>query len=363
MPERAQPQTALAGHVSVTMFAPWADGTSVYLVDGQFRALRDLDVPMGKILVYHPRWCEDADVFYAARKDGHDHVASGRAQRRARFAGSFDGVEYVANLPPFGGSRAVVPLSPRLSYRGLTHPTAGTSTLLVELALPRPALARGDAVRYRYLAVWSPMNPLPDNGFIEEVCETLGLRGTTAYAVTPTQGSVLDTKFVLRLKAEGHGFAATITEAKLPLRLPVLIEGLNPRWPAGIWYRGQVRLTIPEWTMDRMHRRSARRRQVAKRDPILRFGVLDDGTGMLQVDTESGGKSVFIGNLLVCDRPEAFLELGDVRKGRETISVNNPTDAEVTVTVRPGPGFGLLGAFAETVTVPAGGLVTVKPGK
>ena len=361
IPELALPQTALKGRVTVTLFAPWADATSVYLVDGEFSAVRDLEVPEGKILVFHTPWVEDADVFYASAKDGRGHVVCGRPGRGARFAGSLEDVEYVANLPPYGGSRAIYPLSPNLTYRGLTQ-RAGTSTLLIEVDLGASVLTKDETIRYRYLAVFSEMNGVPDNGFIEDVCEGLGLRGETAYTVKPIHGTVLDTKFALRLQAEGHGFAGAITAAELPLRLPVFVEGLNPRWPAGIWYKGRNRLVIPEWTMDRMHQRYSRRKEVVKEAPIFRFAVLDDGTGMLQVDTEIGDKQVFIGNLLVCDNPEVFLELDDVRKGREKITANNPTDAEAVVTIKPGPGFDLMGTFAETVTIPAGGLAAVTLG-
>ena len=359
IPEVAVPQTALKGRVTLTMFTPWADATSAYLVDGEFHVLRDVSVPQSKILVFHGPWAEDADVFYASRTDGKGHVACGGRHRRHRFHGSLDDVEYVANLPPHGGSRAVYPLSPNLTYRGLTQRKWGTSTLLIELDTGRPTLAKGDTIAYRYLAVFSQMNAIPDNSFIEEVCDKLGLRGKTAYTVKPTHGRVIDKKFVLRLQAEGCGFAGTITQAKLPLRLPVFVQGLNNRWPAGIWYKGQNRLVIPQWTMDRMHQRYARRRPVRKRDPIFRFGVQEDGVGMLQIDTEVGDKRIFIGNLLVCDNPDVFLELDDARKGKEKITAHNPTDAAITITVKPGPGFDLVGRFAKELTIPAGGLVTV----
>jgi hypothetical protein len=110
--------------------------------------------------------------------------------------------------------------------------------------------------------------------------------------------------------------------------------------------------------MDLVHNRFAQKQKRQATDEVIRFGSVD-GTGMLQVDTGTGDKEVFIGNLLVCDQPQVFLELDDVRPGKGRGTANNPTDQPLTVTVRPGPGFGLLGAFAKTVSIPAGGMVNV----
>ena len=68
---------------------------------------------------------------------------------------------------------------------------------------------------------------------------------------------------------------------------------------------------------------------------------------------------MYIGNLLVCERPEVFLQLDDARPGKAVLSANNPLAEPVTVTIRPGPGFTLLGDFAKTVSLPPGGLVRV----
>jgi hypothetical protein len=232
----------------------------------------------------------------------------------------------------------------------------------------QPKLAKGQKVNYRYLAVWSGVNPIPDNGFIEEVFDKLGMRGRTAYTVAPRHGAVLDTRFVLRLQAENCGFAGKITQANLPMNLPVFIEGLNPRWPAGILYKGKNVLLVPVWRMDKVGNRYAERVKTQGRNQLFRFAIPAtrgtsslNGTGMLQVDTEISDKDVYIGNLLVCDQPEVFLSLDDVRPGKVVFTANNPTDKGVNCTIRPGPGFDLLGDFAKTVTLPLGGFVRLSP--
>ncbi|MCK5806704.1 MAG: hypothetical protein KAI66_27995, partial [Lentisphaeria bacterium] len=233
------------------------------------------------------------------------------------------------------------------------------STLLAYLSLgDAPEIPKGTKYRYEYLAIWSEVRDRADTSFVEDIFEKMGLRGKTAYEVRPTRGKVLDTRFVLRLQAADHGFAAMLTQADLPMRLPVFITGLNPRWPAGVWYKGKHQFLVPTWKMDKMHNRFAKPEKVVHRDWIQRFGVVE-GRGMLQLDTAFKDKQVFVGNLLVCDQPDVFLELEDTRKGRIRIAANNPRDTPVTITIRPAPGFNLLGKFARTVSLPPGGLVKI----
>jgi hypothetical protein len=357
-PLPVQPQPALRGKSTVTLFAPWADGTSVYLVEQDLTVVRDLPEDYGKFLLYQAPWITEAENVLVSRR-GQPPYAVALKPRQSWIAGSADDVEYIAQVGPLGGSRAVAPLSSGLGYlvpRGREEPAR--ASLLLERYPPNGPLRAGEHIRTNYLALWSAMNAPPDNRFVEEVFEAMGLRGRTAYTVTPRRGKILDTTFVLRLQAEGGGFAGRISEARLPLLLPVFVEGLNDRWPCGIWYQGSCTLQQPVWTMDRVHNRFARRESRQATDEVIRFGSTD-GVGMLQVDTETGDRELFIGNLLVCDQPEVALELDDLRPGRTRVTANNPTDRELAVTIRPGPGFTLLGDFARTVSLPAGGMVSL----
>lgn len=94
-------------------------------------------------------------------------------------------------------------------------------------------------------------------------------------------------------------------------------------------------------------------------DDVRPIPVLDRGVGYCQVDTDKQDADVFIGNPLVCDRPEVFLTVVKARKGRCTFEINNPTDKALTVTVRPSKGFDLTGRFNRTIVLPAGGFETV----
>ncbi|HEY3416510.1 MAG TPA: hypothetical protein VGM23_06475, partial [Armatimonadota bacterium] len=144
------------------------------------------------------------------------------------------------------------------------------------------------------------------------------------------------------------------TQAKLPLDLPVFIDGLNERWPAGILYQGRNELMVPVWRIDKVGNRYAELVKTPGENQLRRFAI-NNGTGMLQVDTEIGDKDIYIGNLLVCDNREIILSLDDARPDKRIITANNPTDTPVTCTIKPGPGFDLLGNFSKTVTLQPGG--------
>jgi hypothetical protein len=184
--------------------------------------------------------------------------------------------------------------------------------------------------------------------------------------VTPRVGRVLDTKLALRLGTDQHGFRGNITQCHLPIGLPVFIEGLNPRWSAGVWYKGTNTFLQTEWPPGYHQGNPVHRRYVqehTKRDEIIRVGTFDGGVGYLQLDTEKGNRDVFIGNLVTCNRDDFALTFHrDAKSGQATVEVHNPTAKPARVTVKPGKGFDLYGDFAKRVSVPAGSSVLVDLG-
>ena len=70
---------------------------------------------------------------------------------------------------------------------------------------------------------------------------------------------------------------------------------------------------------------------------------------------ETGDRDIFIGNLVTCSRDDFFLVFHrNLRTGKGTVEVHNPTDRPTSVTVKPGKGFDLFGDFTQDVAVPAG---------
>lgn len=356
LPQLARSQTAMKGKVVTTMFTPRSDSTVVWLVEGDMTTLKDLPAPNNRLSLLRLNWAKDANVLYVAEKKG-GSLCARLDQRKCSYSGLLADAEYVANLAPPGGSRAVIPLQPDLSYSA-SH--SERTLLAIQLVTKQSVLPQNTPVTWQYLAVWSKINPVPDNGFIEEIMAKMGFRGKPAYTLRLTGGEVLDSQFILRLKAQDYGVAGTVTEAKLPMDLPVFVEGLNERWPAGILYKGKNRLLLPEWKISAVGSRCSEQVERAGENQLFRFPVLN-GRGMLQLNTEFGDKTFFMGNLLVCDQPELFLALDDIRPGKARITINNPLDREVTVTVKPGPGFDLLGQFEKKIRIPAGSLVSFSP--
>jgi len=179
----------------------------------------------------------------------------------------------------------------------------------------------------------------------------------------PSVGTVVGTKLALRLRAKGFGFRGTISRCHLPIALPVFIEGLNPRWSAGVWYKGTNTFLQTEWPPGYHQRKPVHRRYVQTRkktDEIFRIGTFDGGIGYLQLDTETGDRDVFIGNLVTCSRDDFFVVFHrDLKTRKATVEVHNPTDKAAKVTVKPGNGFDLYGDFAKTVDVPLGSSVVI----
>ena len=355
-PEQALPNQTMAGKVRYTFFTPWQDSTWVQMVQGEFTAKQDAD--LGKGFVFAQNGMPGAFQVSLSQPGG---VLRKALDDKAGYVnGALPLNGYAAAYPqPFNGSVGAIALQEGLTallFRG-----GGNATNPRMYLEPRKIKA-GEKYTYEYLGVISQFNPPADDSFVTDVVGTLGIGGETAYKLTPTRGTVVSTRYVLRLQAEGNGFAGKVTEAKLPLQLPVFVTGLHPNWDAGVWYKGKNTLVLPEWIVDEVGQRYVVRREHPGQDQLLRFPVLPDGTGMLQIDTQIGAKDLYLGNLLTSDNLEVRLTLTDTRPGKASFVVHNPTDKAITCHVKPGPGFGLVGEFDKAVTVKAGESVEVKVG-
>ena len=357
VPFCAEKNEYIAGKTRYTCYSGRQDSSVVQQVQGDYEVLKDY--ASKETLLFAGRG-PSALCLCATPADG--RFFAGQFTRTVRhFQGMLPERGYVALYPSaFNGSAGAIALQPGLRFTSHTGPDLRGGNVYLRLPENRKEFKRGERIRYEYLAVNSRLGGAPDNGFINDVVYPLGLAGKPAYSVAPTRGSVEDTRFVLTLKADGHGFAAKVSQAELPLDLPVRIGGLNPRWDAGILYKGESTLVIPESEINEFNERYVVRQERQVQNEILRFPVLEDGSGFLQIDTTVGEKDVYIGNLLVSDNPDVVLTLVDTRPDRAAFVAHNPGDQEMTCHVCPGPGFDLLGAFDKTVTVPAGSSATVK---
>ncbi len=305
-------------------------------------------------------------VFSGTRKSTYYSISETSQNRKTvkivpgnKITGLLKRNESVAIFPDMNrGALGIIGLSDNLHYE-ISADKSGNATLALTLDPGKKTFTAGDLYTYRYLWIMGGFSSDPNDRFIQDITEKLGLCGKTAYSVVPEKGEVVDKTFTLKLHSAQKSFSGKVRAAKLPFNLPVLISGLNPNWDAGILYKGENTLLIPEWSVTRYNQLLVNQNAKKFIDELQRIPVLPDGTGFLQVDTEFGDRNVFIGNLLTADNPDIRLTLLDSRPGKQAFEAHNPTDKPITCTVKPGKGFGLLGEFTRKITVPAGSSLRV----
>jgi hypothetical protein len=144
------------------------------------------------------------------------------------------------------------------------------------------------------------------------------------HTITPTQGKVVSTRYLLDAQAIGNSFETTISKASLPQRLPIRVTGLSDKWTAA-----KVDLTRKQW---------------------FPLGVWNGAT-LTTLDASEGDHDLFIGNIATCDNSDVFLTL--IRNGETTsFEVHNPTNHDITVTVKVGTSTFLANAGKQTISVP-----------
>jgi len=160
----------------------------------------------------------------------------------------------------------------------------------------------------------------------------------------------------LSLGQSGAPYGGSFTFDKAAWPVPVLCDGVNPNWSAGVWYPGKgIHLesrvppqqggdfVVPE----------------ERTNCIVYFGAytgdrkpwrqgLDTGTGFLQVDVAAGQRQVFIGNFITCSRKDfrvtfhhecpATIDPGG-NGANQCAEVHNPTDHAAVVSLAAHPAF------------------------
>ena len=263
---------------------------------------------------------------------------------------------YGPDAPGLGG---IIPLSPGIHY------TCAHKQQEVLMHVPSPAKP-GTEVTWDCLFVTGSVHTRNNDEEMQAVLRGMGIVAKPAlYRVQSRIGAVADQKFFLTLRTEDHSFSGTIartTDQLMPIHLPVMVEGLNPRWDAGIWYRGNTLLEVVRkfrdpWGVESPYRMTGA--YESREDELQWIPVLENRTGYCQIDTDKQDADVFIGNFLLCDQPEVFLTMTNAEKGKCTFEMNNPTDQLLRCTVRPANGFDLVDNFQETISLQPGELRTV----
>ena len=264
---------------------------------------------------------------------------------------------YVSLWPSIAGSVGVFALDAGMRCSAWHQP--GASAFRLSVGESNTLYKAGEALSYRYLEVFG--RRFPDdisNQEMEQVQGAFGLQGATAYRVEPMVGSIISSLYTLRLKPENGGFLGHFKQARLPVAIPVMVEGLNERWQAGVWYKGTNEMWQAAWDKDEYGRLFAAMKARKVTDDF-QPGPVEEGIGYFQIDVERSDRDVFAGNFLISDNKDVFLQVLERQPERKMIEVHNPTDKPIDCTVRPAKGFDLLGSFAKKVSVPPGQSIAV----
>jgi len=358
--------------VRVTRYCPRPDSPIIDLVETEIMAKRDLRLTSqspGGTIVAHSSATNSLRNLLAIEADGKVTAMSmdlAPTQQNVGAGGVLGDGTYAAVFPALGGSAAFVALQPGLIFRAGRHRAGkdvGTNLFIYSPDAGR-RLKAGETLTYRLLSVNSGRGPRADNRFVEDIRMDMGLNPQrhTAYAVNARRGRVVSTRYVLQLEATDGVFSGTITEAHLPIDLPVRIDGLNPRWDAVLWYRGNAKLYVPIWEFDEVWDTFAVRHRRTLADELRHIPVWQGGA-MLQIDTEMGDKDVFVGHPVQASDARVWIILEDTRKGKETLFLHNSEEEPITCEVWRDADFGLIPAFRRKVTIPAGQSLRIHPAR
>ncbi len=221
---------------------------------------------------------------------------------------------YAMLFPSPWGSAGVVALDD--GYLLETHAKAGNGAVLLSMnELPRGMGPKG-RLSYRYLVVQGRANEPSNATEWERFVLALGLRGKPAYQVSDVKvGRVTSTKFLLELVPYEYGFVGTVTQADLPIRLPVRVAGMNPNWTFA-WFD----LGRNEWYPSAVDRKLSQ--------------------GYFTLDTRRGAHRFFAGHAVVVDNPDVRMSVFYDAKSKISAIVNNISDAALKVKVRLNPALG-----------------------
>ncbi|MBQ7651081.1 MAG: hypothetical protein IJS15_08985 [Victivallales bacterium] len=355
-PELAVPNPNFRWEVNYTYFTGRLNAPFIKLIEGDITILKDFD---GKesLQIYGTRARRASRNLVFTKADNKlDHLIMGLNRTNFISPVPQNGLAGMYS-DSFNGSFGFIPLSAGLLLDARATDNASFFSLYGRIDHPKHFTA-GEHIKFRYMSVNSQFDPPEDDSFITDVHSSFGIGGQPCrYKVTPSVGKVLEAGYPLKLQAENGVVLAKSEKCILPLDLPVTVAGINLNWDAGILYRGKTRLLIPVWSINEYRQRFIRMEERERTDELQRIPVGNDGTAILQINTDLDDHDLFIGNLITADNKDIHLHLLDIRPGKRALEAHNPTDTPITCTVRPAPELNLLGDFSRQITVPAGASV------
>ncbi len=350
-----EPLKTYNAYARITEFKKTPDQPAASLIEGYYVMLQD-----GKWEKQEWLWSSFSHMFYSisgqpssetawffVNPSKGEHLSSSLPEKAANFNKSLEPGGYAAYARG-ADTTAFFPLDTPVLVRQELSP----NLMKMNIGYGRigESYKKGDIVPFRFVSYIGCPSSVPDNRALEQFRADYGLSGTApAYSVTPRSGKVLGTRYVLELQAQDGGFGGMIGKAKLDTRLPVRVHGVNPNWTCGIVERNE-KWWLPLGVMDDLKLTSE---QQAAPTSYSAYAALDI----------SKDRDVWIGNVVLCDQAELKLTLLPEGDGRFSVEAHNPTNKDLTTTIRTTPEFSLVPAFTKKVTVKAGAseLIPVAP--
>jgi len=310
------PSRIYEGKVGLTNFTPKADGPNIVLCQVDMRLKRDVERAAEGLWP----WFRGVSGKYYVKKDGRWEAGDLRANTRLK-------------LRPGDIVGGLVALSEDLAVQGLRFGL---------VAPQQQKVKAGTSFRARFLilndaiAGWAhqPKEEFDIAAHSAGLVKDMGFDGTTPYRIKLSRGKLERLEYVASLAASGYGVAGEVKGAPVPYDLPLAIEGLNPRWVAGVW-----RSDDPE--------------NIAER-----FGFLA-GAGLTTMDV-SRDVRFYAGNLVRADNADLFLNVEEWTRRSIVVEANNPTDSSITTTIETPPEIAPLLQLKAAVTIPAGATVRIE---
>jgi hypothetical protein len=131
----------------------------------------------------------------------------------------------------------------------------------------------------------------------------------------------------LKLKAEKGGAACSISKAKLPQNLPILVLNVSDKICAGIYDKDSKEL---------------------KMIPVK------ENIAYAQLDINSRNRNIYIGNLFLCDNKDLIITLRRPSDKKFVLSVNNPTELEIEAEINSAAQVDIIPGFSKKLKVPKG---------
>ncbi len=159
--------------------------------------------------------------------------------------------------------------------------------------------------------------------------QAMGFAGQTPYTLTFSRGKLLDVSYLATITTDRNGAAGAVTKtADIPYLVPLALQGVNERWPAGIWREGGQ----------------------------LDYTGVFEGQAWPRLDVARAGK-FFAGNLLTASDPRLVLEIVKWDAAAIKIEAHNPTDTSIEATIATPTEITGLKAYTRKVVIPAGSTI------